>query len=349
MKLPNGYGSVYKLSGNRRKPWVARKTTGWTFNEEKGKSYPVYAFIGYYEKRSDALQALSDYNKDPYDLHNDTITFSEVYDLWSAEHFPTVSESNVRGYKASYKACEGLYDLKMVEIKLDHLQGVLDASGKNTPSLKKIKIMVGLMYDYCVKHEILPQEKRNMVKYMNVNKAGNPNRLNRQPFSRQEINRLWEMSDNEHVQICLFLIYTGVRIGEFYNLKKEDLHLKERWFQVTVSKSKAGIREVPICEKIVPIIEHWQQKDSIYLFCNSEGNGFKDRGFRDSWWKPLMSDLGMSHLPHDTRHTCVSLLTASGVDSRIIKKIVGHKGQGVTEAVYTHLDLPVKLQAINKI
>lgn len=34
MRLPNGFGSVYKLSGNRRKPWVARKTTGWTFDEE---------------------------------------------------------------------------------------------------------------------------------------------------------------------------------------------------------------------------------------------------------------------------------------------------------------------------
>lgn len=30
-------------------------------------------------------------------------------------------------------------------------------------------------------------------------------------------------------------------------------------------------------------------------------------------------------------------------------KIVGHKGQGVTETVYTHLELPVKLEAINKI
>ena len=29
-KLPNGYGSVYKLSGNRRKPWVAAKRNGKT-------------------------------------------------------------------------------------------------------------------------------------------------------------------------------------------------------------------------------------------------------------------------------------------------------------------------------
>ena len=29
MKNPNGWGSITKLSGNRRKPWRVRKTDGW--------------------------------------------------------------------------------------------------------------------------------------------------------------------------------------------------------------------------------------------------------------------------------------------------------------------------------
>ena len=29
MKLPNGYGSIVKLSGKRRNPYCARKTIGW--------------------------------------------------------------------------------------------------------------------------------------------------------------------------------------------------------------------------------------------------------------------------------------------------------------------------------
>lgn len=57
----------------------------------------------------------------------------------------------------------------------------------------------------------------------------------------------------------------------------------------------------------------------------------------------MMELLNMEHKPHDTRHTCVSLLTEAGVDERIIKKIVGHKGKSVTETVYTHLDLEIKL------
>lgn len=43
------------------------------------------------------------------------------------------------------------------------------------------------------------------------------------------------------------------------------------------------------------------------------------------------------------------MLTETGVDERIIKKIVGHKGNGVTETVYTHLELDIKLEAINEI
>ena len=38
MKLPNGFGSVYKLPGKRRKPWAASKTTGWEINTKTNQS-----------------------------------------------------------------------------------------------------------------------------------------------------------------------------------------------------------------------------------------------------------------------------------------------------------------------
>jgi len=37
------------------------------------------------------------------------------------------------------------------------------------------------------------------------------------------------------------------------------------------------------------------------------------------------------------------------VNDKIIKKIVGHKGQGVTETVYTHFEIEELIEAINKI
>ena len=346
MKLPNGFGSVYKLSGKRRNPWAARKTKGWN---DKGQ--PIYEFIGYYPTRQEALTALVDYNKDPYDLHFNTITFAEVYDRWSDIHFEKVSESNVKGYKASYRLCEKIYDMKFVEIKLDHLQKVVDESGKNTPTLKKLKIMFGLMWDYAVMHEIVSQDKRDMVRYVDISKAGNPNAYNRKPFTKKQVDMVWKSKDsNIYMTVVLMLIYTGVRIGELLDLEKKDVHLDERWFYVKESKTESGIREVPIAEKMVPYFEYWLSRPCEYLICTPEDKHFEYRNYYDSYWKPMMQSLGMeSHRPHDTRHTCISLLTAAGVDDRIIKKIVGHKGQGVTETVYTHLELPTKLEAINKI
>lgn len=350
MRLPNGYGSVYKLSGRRRNPWVARKTIGWDFNEETQKAFPKYKFVGYYPTKQDAMIGLAEYNKDPYDLHFQTITFSEVFDRWSEEKYPKISHSNVQGYNASYRLCEPIKNMKMCDITIDHLQRVVDDSGKNTPTLKKLKILFKQLYDYCVLHDILSKEKADKIKYIDISQSGNPNAMNRKPFTTEEIDMLWKVQDsNIYYSVILMLIYTGCRIGEFLDLKKEDVHLKDRWFYVRESKTEAGIREVPIADKVVHFFEYWMQKNCDTLICTPEEESFTYRNYYDSYWTPLMQPLNMTHTPHCTRHTCISLLTQSGVDERIIRKIVGHKGQGVTETVYTHIELPVKLDAINSI
>ena len=169
---------------------------------------------------------------------------------------------------------------------------------------------------------------------------------------------------NIYVTVILIMIYSGVRIGELLDLEKKDIHLDERWFYVKESKTEAGIREVPIAEKIVPFFEYWMNRKCDHLICTPDDEPFQYRNYYDSYWIPLMLEFGFGkfvidetkkepvydgHRPHDTRHTCISLLTEKEVDERFIKKIVGHKGQGVTENVYTHIELPTKLDAINLI
>ena len=58
MKLPNGFGSVHKLPGNRRKPWRARKTSGWVTDSKTGEVKQKYVTIGYFSTQKEALQAL---------------------------------------------------------------------------------------------------------------------------------------------------------------------------------------------------------------------------------------------------------------------------------------------------
>lgn len=351
MRLPNGYGTIKKLSGNRRKPYWVGVNPRLAISEDKKRSHYEYDHLGSYESWSEALEALTDYNRDPYDVKASSITFAEVYQKWSERKFSEISESNIKGYRASYKICSELYDMKFSDIKLDHMQRVIDASGKNTPTLKKLKVLFSQMFEYAVIHDIITKE-RDVTAYLDITKAGNPNAIDRQPFTKKEIKVLWQkVESNEYVQVFLMLIYTGVRIGELLDLKKENVNLDEQWFDVVASKTDAGIRRVPIADLVLPFFVHWMNRnDSEYLLSTPDGKHFLYRNYVDSYWTPFAESLGMGkHRPHDTRHTCISLLTTAGVDERIIKKIVGHKGQGVTQAVYTQIEIDELLKNINKI
>lgn len=70
MKLPNGFGTVYKLQGSRRRPYAVKKTV-------QGKQ----KYLGYFETFEDAMAFLVEYNRDPALLSPSKTTFAEVYAL----------------------------------------------------------------------------------------------------------------------------------------------------------------------------------------------------------------------------------------------------------------------------
>ena len=349
IKLPNGFGNVSKLSGNRRKPWRARKTDGWEIVD--GQVKQKYITVGYYETRQDALIALAEYNKDPFDLGLATITVGEVYEKWSEKKFKDISESNAKGYEAAFKLCEKIEDMRFVDLKIDHIQRIVDESGKFKPTLKKFRSLMKGLFEYAVIHGIVSKD-RNIIEYLDISQTGNPNALKRVPFSKFEIERLWEYSDSyEYISVVLILIYSGLRIGELLDLKKENVNLTERYFDIKKSKTMSGIRLAPISHKILPFVEKWMNKnDCEYLISTPDAEQMIYRNYYDTYWKPLLKNFDMdSHRCHDTRHTCISMMTAAKVDERFIQKIVGHKGQNVTTQVYTHLEIQELINEIDKI
>lgn len=350
MRLPNGYGSVVKLSGKRRKPYVVRKTAGWKYDEKKDKQVQVYTIIGYTETKAEGLQMLAEYNKNPFDVKSSKVTFQDVYQKWSESKFPTISDSNVKGYTTSYKVCGTLYNMAFRDIRLMHLQNVVDTCGKNYPTLRKLQVLFNQLYAYAMQNDICNKDYSEYVDIAKY-KDRNPNKQDRDKFTKEQVARFWELKDDKYYQIVLMLIYTGVRISELLDLKKENIHLDERYFDVIESKSDAGIRKVPIADKVMPFFEAWyNDTDCEYLLNTPDGKHFVYRNYYDSYFTPLMENLGYTQTPHWCRHTCISMLEAANVNETIIKKIVGHKGKmSLTEKVYTHFDVEELLEAINKI
>lgn len=348
MRLPNGFGNVSKLPGNRRNPYRARVTTGWVINKE-GRKCQQYKTIGYFASREEGLFALFQYHQQPI-AEVATPTFSDVYKLWKKEHFPKISVSNQRGYTSGYHQCESLYHLPFHKIRLAQLQQVIDSSDKNYPVLRRIKILFSQLYKYAMQNDICEKDYSQYVDVIQY-KEKNPNSYPRTPFSAGEIAKLWELAPhNDTAKIVLMLIYSGCRIGELLELKKKHVNLKERYFYIEHAKTISGIRYVPIASKVMPLWQWWyEHSSSEHLFQDSNGKPLTYHHFYYCFWQPFMEKNHFSHLPHDTRHTCISLLTMARIDDKCIRKIVGHKGQNVTEIVYTHFEIKKLQEAIDQI
>lgn len=351
MKLPNGYGSVVKLSGKRRKPYLIRKTTGWHFDTEKGKKVQEFFIVGYAATKAEGLQMLAAYNNNPFNSRTAKMTFADVYTAWNSQKFPTVSDASAKSYTAAYKVCTSLEQKIFKDLKLTDLQIVIDTCGKNYPTLKKIKILFHQLYEFALKNDICSKDYSCFVNIAQYQER-NPNKYERNRFDIAEINRIWEQKEQKYYQIILMLLYNGVRISEFLDLKKENVHIDQQYFDIISSKTENGIRKVPIADKVLPFYQAWYKShpECEYFLHTEDGRHFLYRNYYTSYFLPLMEHLNISKTPHCCRHTCISMLAEAGVNQTIIKKIVGHSGaMTLTEKVYTHFDIKELVNAINQI
>lgn len=337
MKLPNGYGSVFKLSGNRRNPWIARITVGWKEVENK-KPQPIYQVIGYYSSRSIALQALAEYNKNPYDIEKSKITFSEVYEKWSEQKFKEISASAARTYKSAYSYCSEIYDVKMSDLRPAQMQNIIDTADVGATTRARIKSLFNLIYDYCLLYEIVQTNYSDVLTRPKIEVE-----KEKIPFTHAEIQTLWDNLETSFVNVILIMLYTGWRAGEIVLIKNSDI---SNGIMTGGIKTESGKnRQVPIHHKIQPLIDNLMSKSTEYLITDENGNQISYNQLHTRFIA-VMNDLGMDHRPHETRHTFITELDNAGANKTSIKRLVGHKRGDVTEKIYTHKDIEQLRKAV---
>ncbi len=349
-KFPNGFGTVYKLSGNRANPWVAAKTFGWESNEEKMTSKQLQRSIGYFPTEADAIAALVAYNKNPYDIEKNTVTFSQAYELWSEDYYPTLkNDSSTRTYRAAYKYCQSIYTMRMRDLRVEHLEGVIRSCTAGDSTKARIKSMFNMIYAYCMKHEIV--DKNYAALFSTA--AAKP-KIDRIPFTWTEIKKLWENIDMPYVDTVLFAIYSGCRPSEVFSLEVDNVCLKEGYV-VGGIKTEAGIeRVIPLHPDIIALFTK-QYNVAVsngwkYVFMNNEYNkgGYVHMTY-DAYkgkFNRLMSSLDMKHFPADCRHTFITCAKERNMNDYLLKLIVGHAIEDVTEKTYTHRKIQQLCQAV---
>lgn len=351
MKLPNGYGSITKLSGKRRKPYMARVTGNWIYDEKQDKMIQERIVLGYYSSRQEALNALAEYNEHPYDIKTDSITFAEVYEKWSEEYFPTLGgRSSIRTITAAYKHCSPLYNMRMKDIRPNHLEGVIKDAPVGPATKGRIKSMFNLMYRYALKYDIV--EKDYAALCDSVKREAPEKEII--PFTHDEIQLLWDnLNEVPFADMVLIGIYSGWRPQELAILKTADIDLEANTMFGGLKTDAGRNRCVPIHPFIKPLIEARYNPEDEYLFNDDTctqgvGRHLTYDKYRNRF-KKVMSRLKLNHRPHEARHTFITLAKEAGMDEYILKLIVGHTITDVTEKVYTHRTMEQLYEEICKI
>lgn len=343
LKLPNGVGSISYYGEHRRKPYVCKKYI-------EGKQKP----IGYFATYEDALAYLVAYNKNPSLFNPSGITFSEIFKLWSAEHFPKIAKSTAANYTAAYKHCESLYSKKFITLKISDLQAVIRAMSRakiGYASQKKCRQLLHNLYTYAVKYEII-SASADISKYIDIDKKKLV--YPKSPFNTRQLNRVKRLAESSEplsqwAKVVVMMVYSGVRPSEMLAVKKCDVKLKQRYFIVRESKTEAGEnRAVPISRKALPYFQQWMQYNGKTLITDDTGEQLSYHRFRTRF-DNVMTATSCHHTPHECRHTCTTLLDDAGANDTAVKRILGHASQGVTKGTYTHKSLHELKKAIDLI
>lgn len=325
LKRPNGAGTVYKLSGRRRQPWVAAM--------EK-------EVIGYYPDKTSAMAALEAFSiKGFCDGFNDTL--EDVYERWKSSHFRDIDTKGQEGYEMAWRRLEPLWDRKMRTIKVIDFQKIIDEAMTLTKSPKplsrsgkeKIKQLCSQLCKQAIQDEII---NRNYGEFIKLDKQ---EKVEKEIFSKSDIEKLFGDYSQTAKIICT-LIYTGFRINELFSIKRTDVNLEGN-YMTGGEKTEAGKnRIVPIHEKVRPFIEEWYDNGHTYLVTNPSGCPKDANNFRNREYYPLLEKLNIDRKnPHCTRHTFASLMSAAGVRPEVLQKIIGHANYSTTANIYIHNDI----------
>ena len=140
LKRANGTGTVYKLQGRRKRPWVASKNK---------------TIIGYYETKTAALEALNRLTGRSLDERYN-MTFADVFEAWKREHYKEVTIAGQTTYNRAFDVFSSLHKKKFRDLRTADFQSVIEPHMKKTHStVSKYKQLITQMSKWAIREELI--------------------------------------------------------------------------------------------------------------------------------------------------------------------------------------------------
>lgn len=154
----------------------------------------------------------------------------------------------------------------------------------------------------------------------------------------------------DHMRPMILLsINTGLRRGEIFSLKWENVNFERSLLTIEGAYAKSGkTRHIPLNSEALSVLKSWKiQTDTTDLvFSNKEGERFDTI---KKGWKTILDAAKIKNFRwHDLRHHFASRLVMSDVDLNTVRELLGHSDMTMTLR-YAHLAPEHKANAVEKL
>ncbi len=368
--LPNGFGSIRKLSGNRRNPYAVHPpvtdydidgkpvtpkalcyVSDWYVGFAVLTAYKAGTYTPGMEKELEMLSAMDESNLNLLanrilsdfqiatraDSASNSMFFSELYEKyydWKFNGKKKYSKNYMTSIRTAYKNCKPIHNKKICEIQYDSLQRIVDNCNLKYSSLELIVLLLKQSFKFAVAQGYL---EKNPTELLRINIDDDDE--HGIPFSAAEVSKIWNYEENEVAQVLLIMIYSGFRIGE---LKVVEVNMKKLYFHGGLKTRTSKERTVPIHSAIKHIVAKRIRKNGKLI--NVSYTTFRDK------LNAFFDEIGIiDHTSHDCRHTFSALCEKYEVKENDRKRMLGHKFKDVTNSVYGHRSIEDLRKEIEKI
>ncbi|MBT8766704.1 site-specific integrase [Metapseudomonas boanensis] len=177
--------------------------------------------------------------------------------------------------------------------------------------------------------------------------SGNQWRLERKLELRPDLHAV---AFTDHLKPMVVLtLNTGLRRGELFNLRWQDVNLQAKSITVVAEGSKTTeTRHIPLNTEALSTLKAWKKQGdgTGYTFPGQDGERMTDV---KTAWLELLKNAGIEDFRwHDLRHDFASRLVMAGVPLNTVRELLGHSDIKMTLR-YAHLAPESKAAAVELI
>lgn len=303
------------------------------YGEKKRKFFYGKTMAEVKKKRDEFFRSLSP----------DEITFEDAFKRFEIFEEPRISAAAWRTKKERISFFKKIYPVKLNSVTPQMIALEINKLAIKNPkthhptarrTLTRYLAAVSNVFEFAISERLT---EYNPTKYVKIPQSA-PQK-DRDALSPFEYGLILSHTEKRYLA-PIFMILCGLRRGELTALTYNDISdgyvnvnksFDFKTGTIKLPKSKAGIRQIPVPDKLKPLLKG---KPNEYVIGGA-------KMFTEANWlslrKRLIKELGFEFNWHQLRHTYATILYDAGVDVLSAQKFLGHSDVKVTLGIYTSL------------